>query len=145
MSAIRKSVAFAAPIGRVWAWLTDSEKIARWLMPNTFRSEIGARFTMDCPPGIGSGAPVDCEVRECTPPSGGRARLVYTWAIDRPPLETLLEIDLEETDAGMTRLRLVHSGWEALRPDEAHIRDRHDQGWDMLLGTALRGVVEGKG
>ena len=142
MSPIRKSVEFAAPIGRVWAWLTESEKINAWLMPNTFRAEVGARFTMDCPPGVGSGAPIACEVRECVPPAAGRARLVYTWVFDRPPpLSTLLEIDLEEA-GGTTRLRLVHSGWEALEPDEAFVRDRHDKGWDMRLGTMLRGFVE---
>ncbi len=141
MNEIRKSVTFAAPIARVWLWLTDSEKLARWLMPNTFRPAVGARFTMDCPPGIGSGAPVACEVQELVPPADGRARLVYSWTIDRPLVESLLEIDLV-AEGAMTRLNLVHSGWDQLDPADLHIRDRHDPGWDMLLGTVLRGCVE---
>ena len=63
-------------------------------------------------------------------------RLVYTWRIDEPPRETIVEIDLTETD-GVTRLDLVHSGWDNLAPDEAHVRERHVQGWDHLLGRVL--------
>ena len=58
--------------------------------------------------------------------------------IDSPYTETLLEIDLVEV-AETTRCDLVHSGWAA---GESALRDRHEQGWDMLLNTRLRGLLE---
>ena len=142
MSDIRRSVDFKAPIERVWAFLTEREKIAEWLMPNTFAAVEGHRFTMDCPPGIGSGAPVECTVMRIEPPKAGRAHLTYTWTIDAPALKTVLSLDLSQT-GDVTRLDLVHSGWEPLGPDDRHVRDRHEQGWDVLLEVRLRPLLEG--
>ena len=96
---------------------------------------------MDCPPGIGSGAPVKCVVTTLEAPAEKRARLAYSWEIDQPPLTTLLIMDLREQD-GVTRLELVHSGWEKLGSEDAHVRDRHAQGWDHLLENRLRPLVE---
>ena len=96
MTYIHRSITILALIDDVWEYLTETDKIAEWLMPNTFVAQEGHHFTMDCPPGIGSGAPVRCEVKELKPPHDGRARLVYTWVIDSPYTETLLEIDLVE-------------------------------------------------
>ena len=141
MDEIRRSVEFRASIERVWSCLTDPDLIARWLMPNNFQPEVGRAFTMDCPPGIGSGRPVLSVVTELEPPTNQVARLAYTWEIDEPPIKTLVEIDLRE-DGGITRMELVHSGWGALAPEEAGIGERHKLGWDHMLGTALRALVE---
>ncbi|MCP4305606.1 MAG: SRPBCC domain-containing protein [bacterium] len=143
MDAIRRSITIQAPIDRVWAYLTESDKIAAWLMPNTFSPVAGRSFTMDCPPGIGSGAPVQCEVTELRPPTRSGARLAYTWTIDQPPTETLLTIDLTRT-GDATRLDLEHSGWEQLGPEDSYVRDRHEQGWDMLLNQRLLPLVTGE-
>ncbi|WP_136658178.1 SRPBCC domain-containing protein [Nitratireductor sp. XY-223] len=139
MAHIHRSITIAALIDDVWAYLTESDKIAQWLMPNTFVAKPGHAFTMDCPPGIGSGAPVRCEVMELQPPEKGRARLAYTWVIDEPYTETLLEIELIEV-ARETRCDLVHSGW---RDGKDALRDRHEEGWDVLLDTRLRSLLEG--
>lgn len=138
MAHIHRSITIVALIDDVWAYLTESDKIAQWLMPNTFQARQGHTFTMDCPPGLGSGAPVQCEIKELQPPADGRARLVYTWVIDQPFTETLLEIDLIEI-ADTTRCDIVHSGWAE---GESDLRTRHDEGWDFLLGTRLRGLLE---
>lgn len=140
MAHIHRSVTIMAMIDDVWAFLTESDKIAQWLMPNSFEARRGHQFTMDCPPGIGSGTPVQCEIRELQPPESGRARLVYTWVIDQPFTETLLEIDLVEV-AGSTRCDIVHSGWEE---GESDLRTRHAMGWDFLLDTRLRALLEGQ-
>ena len=141
MAAIQRTIDINAPIGRVWSLLTERDNIASWLMPNTFEAKLGGDFTMDCQPGIGSGAPVACTIRELEPPTGNRARLVYTWVIDEPYVETLLAIDLRETD-GITRLELKHSGWESLGPKDAYVRDRHEGGWDQLLTGRLKPLAE---
>lgn len=136
MDAIRRSITIQAPIDRVWAYLTERDKIAAWLMPNTFAPVAGRHFTMDCPPGIGSGAPVECEITELQPPTATGARLAYTWTIDQPLIETLLTIDLTAT-GDATRLDLEHSGWQKLGPEDGYVRDRHEQGWDRILSQRL--------
>lgn len=142
MADIKRTVEFKAPIDRVWDYLTDSDKIAQWMMPNSFQPVDGRVFTMDCPPGIGSGAPVKCIVTVLEAPAANRARLAYSWAIDQPPLTTMLTIDLHE-QSGVTTMDLLHSGWEALGQADGYVRDRHEQGWDHLLGNQLRPLVEG--
>jgi uncharacterized protein YndB with AHSA1/START domain len=137
MNDIVRTLKIDAAIADIWPYLIESDKISQWLMPNTFEAEEGHTFTMDCPPGIGSGAPVECEIKELVQPSAGRARLVYTWVIDSPYTETLLEIDLMEV-SGVTTLDLVHSGWDEGGND---LRTRHAMGWDHLLGTVLRGLL----
>ena len=142
MDDIRQSVSFKAPIERVWVFITDSELIAKWLMPNTFQAELGHVFSMDCPPGIGSGAPIRSVVTELAPPAGRKfARLSYTWEIDEPELSTEVRMELSEAD-GVTRLDLVHTGWRDLAPQHEHVRQRHDEGWVHLLGQVLRALVE---
>ena len=142
MADIRRTIEFRAPIELVWTYLTDSDKIAQWMMPNTFLPVDGRAFTMDCPPGIGSGAPVKCVVTALEAPAGKRAHLAYSWEIDKPPLTTQLTMALREQD-GVTTLDLVHSGWQALGPDDGYVRDRHEQGWDQLLEHRLRPLLEG--
>ena len=143
MDDIRRTIEMRAPIDRVWRHLTEPELLSRWLMPNTFRPVLGRAFTMDCPPGIGSGAPIEARVTILEPPAGNRARLAYTWAIDEPPLTTLLDIRLTER-GGTTRLDLVHSGW-TLEPSDAGVRERHAGGWDHLLENLLKPLVEVSG
>lgn len=138
MAHIHRSITIGALIDDVWAYLTESDKIAEWLMPNTFSAQKGHEFTMDCPPGIGSGSPVQCQIKELEPPENGRARLVYTWVIDQPFTQTLLEIELIEI-AQATRCDLVHSGWDE---GESDLRTRHAKGWDLILGTRLRALLE---
>jgi len=137
MADIDKSLLLRAPLDLVWGYLSESDKIAQWLMPNDFRAEAGHAFTMRCAPMGGSSGVVEARVVEIDPPR----RLVYSWTIDVPPLETLVTIDLSE-EGGATRLVLVHSGWEALAPADQHVRQRHEAGWDHMLGTVLAGLVE---
>jgi uncharacterized protein YndB with AHSA1/START domain len=141
MEEIRRNIEFKAPLERVWACLTEPDLIARWLMPNTFEPELDRPFTMDCPPGIGSGRPIESVVTRLEPPDGKRARLAYSWEIDQPLIKTLVEIELHEV-GNVTRLELVHSGWGELSPRDAYVGERHETGWDHLLGTALRDLLE---
>ena len=43
--AIRIDYDFPYAPEKVWRCLTDSELLARWLMPNDFHAEVGHRFT----------------------------------------------------------------------------------------------------
>jgi uncharacterized protein YndB with AHSA1/START domain len=135
VSHIIRSVEINADIDEVWGFLTESDKIAMWLMPNTFEAVADQYFTMDCPPEAGTGEKLECQINEIELPANGNARLEYSWRISNPPTETLVEVNLIEV-AGVTRLDLVHSGWEE---GESELRSRHAMGWDHFLGTVLKG------
>ncbi|MBM0229124.1 SRPBCC domain-containing protein [Micromonospora sp. ATA51] len=80
----------AHPPAKVWRALTDSDLLARWLMPNDFRPLPGHRFTFHTQPRPGQGfdGVVHCEVLEIDPPRrlrwawrGGRLDTVVTWTL----------------------------------------------------------------
>lgn len=141
MNHIIRSIDIHAEIEDVWGFLTQSDKIEMWLMPNTFKPVNNQEFTMDCPPGLGSGEKLECQIKEISPPADGNACLVYSWKISDPLTQTLVEVNLIEI-AGVTKLDLVHSGWEQ---GETEIRSRHAMGWDHLLGNVLKGLLEKSG
>jgi uncharacterized protein YndB with AHSA1/START domain len=60
---------------KIWRTLTDSELLARWLMPNTFRPELGAEFEFRAKPIGGWDGIARCKVLEIDPPR----RLIYSW------------------------------------------------------------------
>src|SRR5262245_23796912 len=64
-----------APVERVWAALTQTEMIAKWLMENTFQASVGHKFTFRAQPVPGWSGVTNCEVLEIVP----MQKLVYTW------------------------------------------------------------------
>jgi uncharacterized protein YndB with AHSA1/START domain len=103
---------------KVWRALTNSEVLAKWMMPNDFEPRIGYRFQFqaskqgnrnkptepDGEPGGITGA--HCEVIEMEAPH----RLAYTWreSSDSPDsLPDLVTWILEPSESG-TRLRMEH-------------------------------------
>lgn len=66
---------------------------------------------------------------EWDPPRG----LAFTWHPGRDvSTAQRVEVRLEAAEGG-TRLRLVHSGWEALGEDALETRAGYDTGWDPVL------------
>ncbi len=63
------------PPPAVWRALTEPALLARWLMENDIRPEVGHRFTFRAPPVAGWDGVVHCEVLEVDAPR----RLRYTW------------------------------------------------------------------
>jgi len=74
---IRKKVWYPDPPESVWVALTDPHAIAEWLMPNTFKAEVGHKFYFQVDPMPMCEERTECEVIECDPPR----RLAYTWLI----------------------------------------------------------------
>lgn len=107
----------------VYAYLTDSERWARWQ---------GAEATIDAQPGglfrirMGNGMCARGQFVELVPDT----RVVFTWGWidmpDLPPGSTIVEIDLEH-DGGGTLIRLTHRDMPA---DHA---DMHRVGWEHYL------------
>jgi uncharacterized protein YndB with AHSA1/START domain len=122
---VRRETQIAAPPATVFAFLTDPEKILRWM---------GSEATTEPHPGglylvkgirdqIARGA-----FREVVPVH----RLAYSFGWEGrekvPPGSSLIEIDLIDRDGG-TLLRRTHSGL----PDAEQCA-LHEQGWVHYLG-----------
>ena len=122
---VRREIQVAAPPATVFAFLTDPEKIMRWL---------GTDATSDPHPGglylvnVGGRNKARGEFTEVVPVH----RLAYKFGWEGgqkvPPGSSLVEIDLEDK-AGGTLVRLTHSGL----PDQEQC-DAHGFGWAHYLG-----------
>lgn len=121
---LRFEAYYPHPPGKVWRALTEPDLIAKWLMPNDFRPEVGHHFQYQAPPQPGWDGKVYCEVLECEPPE----RLVYSWKNNL--VDTVLRLSLSEEQGG-TRLVLEHYGFA---------------GWkgrmvSYILGSGWKGIV----
>jgi uncharacterized protein YndB with AHSA1/START domain len=118
---VRREVEIAAPPSTVFAFLTDPEKILRWM---------GTEATMEPHPG-------GLYLVNVTGKDFARGRftevipvhrLAYSFGWDSreevPPGSSLIEIDLIDREPGATLLRMTHSGL----PDAAACAN-HEQGW----------------
>ena len=102
------------PPEKVWRALAEPELLARWLMPNDIKPEVGHRFTFRAAPVPGWDGIVHCEVLVVEP----HRRLRYSWrgGSDRlkeygAPLDTVATWTLARTASGGTHLRLDHDGF----------------------------------
>jgi len=122
---VRRETQIAAPPATVFAFLTDPEKILRWM---------GSEATTEVHPGglyLVNGVRGDIArgaFREVVPVH----RLAYSFGWEGneavPAGSSLIEIDLIDRDGG-TLLRMTHSGL----PDAVQCA-RHEQGWAHYLG-----------
>jgi uncharacterized protein YndB with AHSA1/START domain len=122
--AIRREVFIEAAQATVFAFLTDPEKMVRWM---------GVRHEVDARPGgiyrvdVTNGNIARGEYREVTPNS----RVVYSWGWEGesaavPPGSSEVAIDLASEGRG-TRLVLVHTGLP-----EAAVAS-HTHGWEHYM------------
>jgi uncharacterized protein YndB with AHSA1/START domain len=120
----------------VWHALTDSEALARWLMPNDFAPRVGHRFTFRTQPGPGFDGVVRCEVLELAAPS----RLAFTWV--GGPIDTVVRFSLTG-ERGGTRLVLEQTGFRGLK---AWLVSRIlKAGWPTIYGKRLPAVLDALG
>jgi uncharacterized protein YndB with AHSA1/START domain len=122
---VRREVQIAAPPANVFAFLTDPEKILRWMGTEaTVEPRLDGLYLVNVTgEDIAQG-----RFTEVIPVH----RLAYSFGWkgrDKvPPGSSLIEIDLIEQEAG-TLLRMTHSGL----PDAATCA-AHEQGWIHYLG-----------
>jgi uncharacterized protein YndB with AHSA1/START domain len=95
-------------------------------MPNTFRAEVGHRFTFRTQPAPGFDGLLHCEVLLVEPPQ----RLVYSFRGGWMDRETVVTWTLI-AQAGGTLLRLEHTGFTAL--SDPAIRIILESGWGTFL------------
>jgi uncharacterized protein YndB with AHSA1/START domain len=126
---VRREVEIAAPQAAVFAFLTDPEKILRWMGTEaTVEPHVGGLYLVN----VTGKNIAEGRFTEVVPVH----RLAYSfgwkghdkWHDKMPPGSTLVEIDLIERPGG-TLLRLTHSGL----PD-AEACAAHGEGWAHYLG-----------
>jgi uncharacterized protein YndB with AHSA1/START domain len=123
------------PPAKVWHALTDSELMARWLMPNDFELTIGHAFTFHAQPipqagfgGTGHGTVLDFDEERML-------RISWCAAPEDPSgLESTVTFTLEPEGNG-TRLFLVHDGFDPDNPYHLASRRFMGSGWP---GVAAR-------
>ncbi len=121
---VRREVQIAAPQATVFAFLTDPEKILRWMGTEaTVEPHLDGLYLVN----VTGEDTVQGRFTEVIPVH----RLAYSFGWQghdkMPPGSSLIEIDLLERDGG-TLLRMTHSGL----PD-AEICAAHEQGWAHYL------------
>jgi uncharacterized protein YndB with AHSA1/START domain len=119
---VRRETQIAAPPATVFAFLTDPEKLMRWMGAQaTTEPHSGGLYLVE---GVGANAGV---ARGAFVEVVPVHRLAYSfgWEGNKevPPGSSLVEFDLMERDGG-TLLRMLHSGL----PNAAQCA-RHDKGW----------------
>jgi uncharacterized protein YndB with AHSA1/START domain len=123
----------AAP-GRAWAYLTDPELVARWFADASPVGELGERYRID----FGDGSVVEGRIVELEP---GRAFAhEWAWQDDEPGHPTVVRWRVVPTEAGGSRIDLVHEGWTEAGADDA-IRDDHEAYWSGYLDD-LRDLLD---
>lgn len=135
VDAIVREMQIAAPPEVVYTFLTDAQKLVRWM---------GRSATLDAR--VGGAVAIDYngfdlmrgEFVELVPPT--KVVMTWGWASEGSPLPpgaSTLEFHLRRVDGG-THLRMVHHGLAA--EDQ---RAQHAEGWDHFLDR-LAVVAEGR-
>jgi uncharacterized protein YndB with AHSA1/START domain len=131
---LRREVQIAAPPATIFAFLTDPEKILRWM-----GTEAKAEPHLDGLYLVNVSGKNTAEGRFTEVIPVHRLAYSFGWQEDdkMPPGSSLIEIDLIEQEGG-TLLRMTHSGL----PD-AEICAAHEQGWTHYLGRLAVAAVGG--
>ncbi|HEX3778358.1 MAG TPA: SRPBCC domain-containing protein [Pseudonocardiaceae bacterium] len=141
LTSIRVDQFFPHPPELVWRVLTTSELMARWLMPNDFRPEVGHTFHFHAKPipaanfsGTGRSTVLAVEPLKLLRISWGDADPANTS-------ETVVTWRLEAEGRG-TRMFLEHTGFD---PDDAiqqTMRKMMNGGWRGSVLSGFARIVE---
>jgi uncharacterized protein YndB with AHSA1/START domain len=131
------------PPAAVWRALTEPQLLARWLMENDIRAEVGHRFTFRAPPIPGWDGVVQCQVLEVDAPR----RLRYSWRGGSDDLQgygtridTIVTWTLSPTEGEGTLLRLEHAGFT---DKNAFAFENMGKGWRGNLAKRIEGLLNG--
>lgn len=95
---------FTTSVEKLWNSLTDSEKLAKWVLTNNFKPIVGYKFQFRAEPNEYWDGVIDGEVLVVDPPS----RLSYTWAVGEE--KHTVTWTLEELEDGKINLHLEQTG-----------------------------------
>ena len=123
------------PPAKVWRALSESDLLARWMMPNDFALQVGRAFQFRTQPVGGWNGIVDAQVVEIDPPN----RMVWEWGVGSD-LVTTITFTLTADGAG-SKLRLVQDGF---KPEQEANRRGAEYGMNMMADR-LPAVLEDLG
>jgi len=112
---IHHKLFFSHPPEVVWEYLTKSDLMEQWLMPNDFQPIIGYDFEFRTRPmpAFDFDGIVYCKVLEVVP----FKKLTYSWkggpGNNKITLDSIVEWTLQPKDNG-TELSLLHSGFKEI-------------------------------
>lgn len=135
---------YSYPPEAVWSCLTESDKLAGWLMENDFRPTVGHRFRFMTKPKVrfGFDGIVYGEVLEVVP----FRKLVYSWrggpGNGKINLDTVVTWTLKPVGSG-TLLTLTHSGFQGFRNFIPYIA--MGKGWQKIMRKKLLKYLNGVG
>jgi uncharacterized protein YndB with AHSA1/START domain len=130
MSEIIFKKVYSQNIEKVWNAITDSEALAKWLMPNNFKLELNYQFQFTTKPQPFFDGIIQCEIIEINAPHV----LVYTWQGGPMKKPTRVSWHLKEINEG-TELILSHSGFEGI--SGYLLKVILGNGWKGLLNQTL--------
>jgi uncharacterized protein YndB with AHSA1/START domain len=120
----------AAPVARVWSYLTESELLATWLAHGRVPSRVGERFTLTM---LANGDEIAATLQAYEPPHAP----AYTWFSTQreTPREdpSAVRFELAAQDDA-TRLVVTHTG---VLPE---YYGRNAAGWHSLLDALAAGI-----
>ncbi|NOU97486.1 SRPBCC domain-containing protein [Paenibacillus sp. LMG 31456] len=122
---------FKSSIKQVWNALTDSDKLAKWVMDNDFKPIVGHRFQFRREPVAGWDGIIHCEVLEVVEPH----RLSYTW--DSGGENTTIIWTLQENEDGNVHLHLDQIGFSKVQA-----LGGAKYGWTSMCGQLEKVLVE---
>jgi uncharacterized protein YndB with AHSA1/START domain len=122
---------FNSSIDKVWAALTDSDTLAKWVMPNDFKPIVGHRFQFRQQPQGNWDGIIRCEVLVVEEPH----RLSYTWVSGGE--NTTIIWTLQENTDGTVHLHLDQTGFSR---DQAYGGAKF--GWTSMCGQLGKVLAE---
>ena len=127
---------------RIWRTLTQSDRIAKWLMPNDFEAAVGHRFTFCTKPMGDWDGIVHCEVLQCASPRVLR----YSWkggSDSNPAYGSRLNSEVTWTLTpveGGTHVKMVHDGF--VFPGNRFAYEAMSPGWGRVMDAIARVTSE---
>ncbi len=133
MNDIRKALDLAVPVQRVWAFLTDPQKLSGWLMDCDLSPTPGAKFEFTSPASGRWDGIIHCEIQDVIE----NERISYTWCANDIGVTTLVTFDLKPIPGG-TRLTLTHAGF---KDAAGGATGRHAAGWTECLKALCLAIL----
>ena len=126
-----------APVGRVWAALTDVDQMREWYFDlKEFKPQVGFEFDFIVEH-EGNSYHHLCKITEVIPEN----KIAYTWRYKGAPGNSLVTFELF-AEGGKTRVKVIHTGLDTFPKTPAYARKNFERGWTQLVGTELKQFVE---